>query len=259
MSGRVEFSCGGSIGVVTLDHPRRGNALTEPMMEQLADGLPALAEQGARTLVVRGRGSTFCAGYDLTRLPTVGTEASYALSTHPLMRALEALETFPGPTVAALDGPAIGGGCLLASTCDLRFATPEARWSIPASRLGMVYPERGVRRLVALVGLGRTLELLLLAEPVDAATALAWGLVNAVDPADVFEERLARRLDDLAHRAPLAVDGLHATVRQAVLPPLDEETRQALEALTGRALRSEDLQEGLAALTERRVPEFRGR
>ncbi len=260
MTGTVHLDLDGAIGRVTLDHPDKGNSLTEEMMVILAEGVPSLAEGGARVLVIRGQGRVFCGGYDLSRMPTAGRgRPAYTAGGHPLMRALDAVEAFPGPTVAALAGHAIGGGCLLASVCDLRYAAEGVKWSIPAARIGVVYPERGVRRLVALVGLGRTLELLLVASPLPAEQALAWGLFNGVDPSEEYEARLEERLDDLARRAPLAVDGIHETVRRAVLPALDDEVRTALDALVERALDSEDVKEGLAALAGGRRPEFHGR
>ncbi len=260
MTGTVHLDTDGAIGRVLLDHPGRGNALTEEMMESIASGVSGLADAGARVLVVRGGGRAFCSGYDLTCMPTGGQgAAAYSAGTHPLMRAVDAIERFPGPTVAALDGHAIGGGCLLASVCDLRYAAEGVRWSIPATRLGVVYPERGLRRLVALVGLGRTLEMLLVADPLPADTCLAWGLYNAVDPPEEYEARLAARLEDLSRRAPLAVEGVHETVRRAVLPALDDDLRLALDALVERALGSEDVREGLAAWAADRPPEFKGR
>lgn len=260
MTGTVHLDLDGAIGCVTLDHVDKGNALTEEMMTAIAGGIPGLAQRGARVLVIRGRGKVFCGGYDLSRMPTAGRGgAAYSAGEHPLMRALDAIERFPGPTVAALAGHAVGGGCLMASVCDLRYAAEGVRWSIPATRLGVVYPERGIRRLVALVGLGRTMELLLVADPLPAEIALAWGLYNAVDPREEYDERLAERLEDLSLRAPLAVDGIHAAVRRAVLPSLDDGVRRALDARVERALNSADVEEGLAALTAGRPPEFEGR
>ncbi len=259
MTGSVHIDRADGIGSLTLDHPERRNALTERMLTRIAEEVPRLARDGARALVVRGAGSVFCGGYDLTRLTRGGGGAGYAEGDHPLMRALDAIEGFPGPTVAALQGHVVGGGCLLAMSCDLRYAVDGVRWSIPAARLGVVYPERGIRRLVALVGLGRAMEILLVADPVDMDTALRWGLVNGVDPRDRFDERLRARLARLARRSPLAVEGVHAIVRRAALPPLEEEARRAIDALTEAALHSEDVAEGLAALEEHRQPEFRGR
>jgi enoyl-CoA hydratase/carnithine racemase len=259
MTATVHTNLDGGVASVTLDHPERRNALTEGMLIRIADCIPELVGKGARVLVLRGAGRVFCGGYDFTALADCGSGAGYAEGEHPLMRALDAIEAFPGPTVAALNGHVVGGGCLLAMSCDLRYARQGGKWSIPASRLGVVYPERGVRRLVALVGLGRAMQLLIFGDPVDADTAAAWGLVNIVYPPDLFGDQVASRAEALSRRAPLAVQGIHEIVRRAVLPSLDEDVRRAIDALTEQALRSDDVAEGLAALAQKRTPEFHGR
>ncbi len=259
MTGQVHFECDDRIGTATLDNPRRRNALTEEMLADIADNLPQLAAQGARALVIRGDERSFCGGYDLTRLPSCGDGASYADGGHPLMRALDAIENFPGSTVAALGGHAVGGGCLLAMSCDLRYARDGVRWSIPATRLGVVYPERGVRRLVATVGLGRAQQVLLLADSVGTEEGLAWGLYNGVFPGGEFDTSVQEIAARLGRRAPLAVNGLHAIVQRAVLPSLAPETQHLIDELTEAALASEDMKEGLAALLQKRRPEFNGR
>ena len=259
MSARVLFTRDDLAGTVTLDHPEKRNALTETMLGLLVEGVRGLAEDGARVLVIRGAQQTFCGGYDFTQLSSCGDGAGYAEGAHPLMRALDAIEAFPGTTVAAINGHVVGGGCLLAMSCDLRYAVEGAKWTIPATRLGVVYPERGIRRLIGLIGLGRAMEVLLVADPVEASTALSWGLVNAVEPRAEFDARVAERVAELTGRAPLAVQGVHEVVRRAVLPALDGPTQAALDALTEAALRSDDVGEGLAALAGKRAPEFKGR
>ncbi len=229
------------------------------MLTRIADGIPRLYDDGARVLVLRGAARTFCGGYDFTQLARCGDGAGYAEGEHPLMRALDAIEAFGGVTVAAINGHVVGGGCLLAMSCDLRHAVEGAKWAIPAAKLGVVYPERGVRRLVALVGLGRAMEVLLAGEPVEARQALDWGLYNSLTSREGFDLELDDRVAALASRAPLAVQGIHAIVQRAVLPALDEPTQAAVDRLTEAALNSEDVTEGLAALTEKRAPEFVGR
>lgn len=259
MPGNVLLSLDGRIATAVLDHPERRNALTEPMLHQLADGIPQLHGDGARVLVLRGEGRVFCGGYDFTQLASCGDGAGYAAGEHPLMRALDAIESFGGVTVAAVNGHVVGGGCLLAMSCDLRHAAEGAKWAIPAAKLGVVYPERGVRRLVALVGLGRAMEILLVGEPLEAREALDWGLYNSVTSREGFDLELTDRVAALAARAPLAVQGIHTIVQRAVLPALDEDTRVATDGLTEAALASEDVAEGLTALSLKRAAEFVGR
>jgi enoyl-CoA hydratase/carnithine racemase len=259
MPGHLHLSLQRRIATAVLDHPERRNALTEEMLLALAEGIPRLEADGARVLVLRGEGRVFCGGYDTSRLASCGEGAGYAEGEHPLMRALDAIEAFGGVTVAAVNGHVVGGGCLLAMSCDLRHAVEGAKWSIPATKLGVVYPERGVRRLVALIGLGRAMEVLLVGEPLEAREALQWGLYNTVTSVEGFDLELTPRLEALTQRAPLAVRGIHEIVQQTVLPGLDDATRELFDGLTEAALGSDDVAEGLAALAQKRAPEFVGR
>ena len=259
MPGNVHLSRQRRIATAVLDHPERRNALTEQMLVELAEGIPRLEADGARVLILRGEGRVFCGGYDFTRLASSGAGAGYAEGEHPLMRALDAIEAFGGVTVAAINGHVVGGGCLLAMSCDQRFAVEGARWSIPAAKLGVVYPERGVRRLVALIGLGRAMDVLLMGDPLEARQALQWGLYNTVTSAEGFDLELDTRVGALSRRAPLAVQGIHEIVQRAVLPALDGATHALIDGLTEAALSSDDVAEGLAALAQKRTPEFVGR
>jgi enoyl-CoA hydratase/carnithine racemase len=259
MPANVHLSLQRRIATAVLDHPERRNALTEEMLVTLAEGIPRLEAQGARVLVLRGEGRVFCGGYDFTRLASCGAGAGYAEGEHPLMRALDAIEAFGGVTVAAINGHAVGGGCLLATSCDLRHAAEGAKWSIPAAKLGVVYPERGVRRLVALVGLGRAMDVLLTGDPLEPRQALEWGLYNTVTSVEAFDRELERRTEALSRRAPLAVQGIHEIIRRTVLAVPDEASRRFIDGLTEAALSSEDVAEGLAALAQKRSPEFVGR
>ncbi len=255
----LTFDRRGAVGLLTLDNPSRGNALTPDDMLALGQRLDEVSGD-VRALVVRGAGDrVFCSGYDLSRLSAVQKNDGdrWADRFPELISAIAAHRRFPWPMIACLNGHAIGGGALLASLCDLRVARPGVRFQIPASRIGVMYPLEGFRRLVRLVGMGRCAELLLGGGAVDTERGLAWGLYNelAEDP----EERALALAEELAARAPLAVQGMKSLLL-ALEDGAGEGALQALHAQwTKRCVLSSDLAEGIAAVQQRRPPRFEGR
>jgi enoyl-CoA hydratase/carnithine racemase len=255
----LTFETRGAVGLLTLDAPERGNALRPEDMSALAAQLDAAAEQ-VRALVLTGAGDrVFCSGYDLARIGDVPTSGGRSWDERfpELVQAVTAHRRFPWPMIAALNGHAIGGGALLASLCDLRVARPGVRFHVPASRIGVMYPLPGFKRLLRLVGPGRAAEILLQAAPVDAERALSWGLYNEV-VADPLSRALALA-EDLAGHAPLAVQGMKAVLLR-LEDGADEGAVHALHAAwAARCVGSSDLVEGIAAARERRPPRFEGR
>lgn len=262
----VRLDRDGPVAVLTLDNPTRGNALTPVMMARAAELVSGLGAEltvergvGFGALVIRGAGErAFCAGYDFASLARETAERPQQVIPE-LMQVLSAFERFPFPIIAALNGHAIGGGALLASLCDLRYAREGARFRIPTSRIGIVYPLAGIRRLVSLVGIGRAMEILLVADDVSAQQGLAWGLYQGVCTTGLLDERVHRVAHALAERAPLSIQGNLQTLR-ALRSSASEEDVQALHTRwLGRCVESADLAEGLAAAAERRTPRFEGR
>jgi enoyl-CoA hydratase/carnithine racemase len=236
------------------------------MMVDLAAALREAAETPAvRVVILSGAGErAFCTGYDLTELrsvaPKPGSEPSedWASSFPELTELLRAIEAFPMPLIASLGGHAIGGGALLASFCDFRIARMGVRFEIPASRLGVLYPLEGIRRLVALLGSPRAASVLLRAASIDSAQGLACGLYEEVVPTVELDEAVNGLADDLALRAPLAVAGMRATLRGLALGRSDAELSRLHGSWTARCLSSDDLAEGLSAALGRREPRFEG-
>jgi enoyl-CoA hydratase/carnithine racemase len=242
-----------AIAIVTLERPHKKNALTPAMLDELGAIWTRLPSEGARAIVLTGAGDLFSAGYDITALP-----AGAAPSSNPMGAALAAIADGPLPVVAALNGPAIGGGCELAATCDLRVAHAAVTLTMPPVRLGLVYAPTGLRRFVALCGMSRTRELFLTAAPVPAERALGWGLVDrVVAHADVLPTALALA-EEMARGAPLALAGTRRALER-LQPPLDADAAAELARLIEAAWTSEDAAEARAAFREKRKPVFTGR
>lgn len=244
-----------------IDNPSRGNAMTPSMMAAATD---LIADLGSRhegrpcSLVLQGAGDrAFSAGYDLGSLADETRERPN-LVIPELIGMVDALLAFPGPTIAALNGHAIGGGALLATLCDLRLTRMGVRFRIPTTRIGILYPLAGLRRLVSLVGLGTAARILMLGDDVTPDEGRAWQLYQWVEEdRGALDARVARVTTDLARRAPLALQGTARMLRALTADVPDAVARLHAEWLA-RCVASSDLAEGLAAARERRAPQFGG-
>jgi enoyl-CoA hydratase/carnithine racemase len=252
-------------GVVrlTISNVEKRNALDHPILDAITETLAEHADPAGATrcLVLTGAGGMFSAGYDIGEIPEGEfEEQAERLVAHPFTEAIEALEAFPWPTLAALPGHTIGGGLELALTCDLRIAQEGVKLGMPPAKLGLVYSHTGLRRFIDAIGAARTRELFLLGKYIDARTALSWGLVNRVAPAADLETVTAELADELAGNSPLAQLGnkrviaalLHAEGR------LDADVARELIELRRASFASADMREGMRAFAEKRAPRWRG-
>lgn len=244
---------------LTISNPAKRGALDHAILDRFADFLPRL---DARCVIVTGEGSNFSAGYDIGYLPgeALAAEAE-KLVAHPFAAAIDALEAYPFPTLASINGHAIGGGLELALACDLRLASSTIAFAMPPAKLGLVYSHTGIRKFIEIVGAARTRELFLLGRRIDAATAREWGLVNAVtDPSELADEALALARE-LAAGAPLAQRG-NKRVISAVAESqarLDADVERELIELRRACFGSEDFREGVRAFADKREPRWQGR
>jgi enoyl-CoA hydratase/carnithine racemase len=244
---------------LTIDNPAKRNALDHEILDAFAAMVP---EVEARCLLVTATGPVFSAGYDIGNLPREEfADRAEALVAHPFHEAIAALDAYPYPSVAALNGHAIGGGLELALSCDLRVASEQAKLGMPPARLGLVYSHTGLRRFIDAIGAPRTRELFFTARNVSARTALQWGLVNEVVGADELPERGVDYAARIAGHAPLSLAGNKRALREllAAEGELEPEVERELVELREACFNSEDFFEGVRAFAEKRPPRWRGR
>jgi enoyl-CoA hydratase/carnithine racemase len=245
---------------LTIDNPQKRNALDHAILAGIAGVARGLDD--ARCLILTAEGPVFSAGYDIGGLPRdTFAHRAESLVAHPFHAAIAALEAFPYPAVAALNGHAIGGGLELALTCDLRMAATGAKLGMPPAKLGLVYSHTGLRKFIDAIGVARTRELFFTGRNVTAATALEWGMVTELAPADKLAERAVAFAAEIAANAPLSLAGNKRVISELLAAEgrLDPEVEAELVALREACFRSEDFYEGVRAFAEKRAPQWQGR
>jgi enoyl-CoA hydratase len=235
----------GAVALLTIDRPERRNALDHQALEDLLDAHARSAD--ARVVVLTGAHGHFCAGADLSGVE----DTSF---TDLLRQLLAALRDDPRPLIAAVDGAALGAGTQLAAACDLRVATPDARFGIPAARLGLMVDHWTIQRLSLLAGAGPARAMLVGAETYGGEDAARLGFVQRIGALD---EALGWA-DEIAALAPLTLAGMKLALNRLEMPVGRGDDPEVHAAWT-TAWGSDDLQEGIAAFRERRRPVFRGR
>jgi enoyl-CoA hydratase/carnithine racemase len=257
---RVRVEDRGLVRILVVDNRAKRNALDFQALEEIEAACAEATRDRVRCLVLRGAGEdAFSSGFDLAEMSL--TSARGERPDEAVERTADALGAVPCPTIAFLNGSAFGGGFELAVTCDLRVARAGVKLAMTPAKLGVVYPEGGLRRFADLVGSARTRELFFTGRAIDAETAFAWGLVNRVAPADRAEADALALAAEIAANAPLAVRGMKRILQLlegAHERGLSDAERDEIASLRRRAFESADLREGRAAWEGRRAPRFRG-
>jgi enoyl-CoA hydratase len=249
------------VAVVTFNNPGKRNALTAEMRAALPGLLAALqADPGVRVVVLTGAGDkAFVSGADISefaeRRTSPAARAEYDRGWDELGRSWRDLEK---PVIAMIHGFCIGGGLLVALQADIRIASDDSQFGVPAARLGLGYGFAGVAALMAAIGPAWTAEVLFSARRFSAAEALQMGLVNRVVPAARLRKEVMSLARSITQNAPLTVAACKAAIRAAGRSP-DRRDLARVEAMIEACFRSDDYREGQRAFAEKRPPAFTGR
>lgn len=250
----------GRTGWITFNDPERHNAISFDMWDHLPRCLDAYAQDPEiRSVVLTGAGNrAFVSGANISQFERLRTATSAVEEYERVAETAQlAIQNFPKPLIARIDGYCIGGGANIALCCDLRIASDTSVFSIPAARLGLGYRFSAIQNLVRATGMANALEIFLTAAKYDAATAQAKGLIHAVCPKDELDASLQRYLDMINANAPLTMAAGKYMIRK-VSDRLAEIDMEDMHTRILECFASQDYQEGKKAFAEKRPPNFQG-
>ena len=257
---KMQAEIGDGIGWVTFNQPEKRNAISLEMWQALGEILEAFDQASeVRVVVLRGAGGkAFVSGADISEFDTKRADAaqreSYGAVAGHANRWLAGIRK---PMIAMIQGYCIGGGLATALNADVRFATPESTFGIPAARLGLGYEKAGIKALVDLVGPANARDIMISARFFEAAEAHQMGLINFVVPSERLQAEVTAYAMRVAANAPLTVHAARETIR-AVLRPDKDQDPKAIQELIDACFNSQDYKEGRRAFKEKRTPNFKG-
>ncbi len=255
-SSNLAWDINGSVGVVTFNRPDARNALTWDMYDALVAACDTAEAAGeVRVLIIRGAGGAFAAGTDISQFREFANGDAGIAYERRLDAVIDRIERVGLPTIAEVDGAAVGGGCAIALACDLRICSDRARFGVPVSRtLGNCLSMANTARMVDLLGIAVTRDLLLTGRLIDASEAYTRGLANVVLPVDDLEAETIKLAAELSTRAPSTIKATKEMLRR--LRDHRRPPAGAADDILRECYGSGDFKEGVAAFLDGRKPRF---
>ncbi len=248
-----------AIGTIVMNHTAKRNALSEALINEITVVLDAFHEQGIRAVVLRAPAGSkvWSAGHDVSELPDKGRDPlGWA---DPLRVLIRAIQEFPAPVLALIEGGVWGGACEVAMACDLLVATPEATFAITPAKLGVPYNLGGLLTLMNMIPLPVAKEMLFTAQPIPTSQALNLGVINYIKPVDTIEAFVYGLAAQIVANSPLSISVMKEQLRllssaRSITPELFER----MQGLRRVVYDSQDYEEGLNSFREKRKPKFQG-
>lgn len=248
------FEQQGQVGILTVNRPAALNALNSAVVAEMAQMLHEIEKMDIRCLVVTGAGEkAFVAGADIAEMAELDPAGAENFSNEG-NAVMEALENLPMPTIAAVNGYALGGGCELALSCDIRIASEKAAFALPETSLGILPGYGGLQRLARLVGPAKAKELAFTTNRIKAQEALEIGLVNAVHAPEELMEKSLEMANKIAANSPVGVRGAKQVINKSLGLPVTETYRMET-APFGACFATQDQKEAMHAFVEKRKPQ----
>jgi len=248
------------IGTITLNHPRKRNALSEPMVRLIVEALTRLKELKARVAILRAPSGAkvWSAGHDVGELPA-GRRDPLGWDD-PLRHLIREIEQFPAPVIAMIEGGVWGGACETVLACDLIVAAPGATFAVTPAKLGVPYNVSGMLTFLNAAGVRIVKEMVFTARPISAERAERLGMINSLVPADEIEAFTLDLARSIAANAPLSISVMKEQLRiLAGAHPMSPQGFERVQGLRRLVYDSDDYLEGVRAFLEKRKPVFRGR
>lgn len=256
----ISCSLEGQIATIVMDHKEKRNALSHALIEEIMAALDDLREKQARAVVLRAPRGTkvWSAGHNIEELPAARRDPlGWGDSLRIMVRAIQ---EFPAPVIALIEGGVWGGACEVAMACDILVATPDVTFAITPAKLGIPYNLSGLLTLLNAVPLPVAREMLFTAQPIPVAQALNLGIVNYIRGADEMEAFVYGLAGKIVNNAPLSIAVMKEEMRLlASAHSMTPELFEQIQGLRRVVYDSEDYQEGIAAFREKRRPQFQGR